>query len=65
MSKQRICRKCRTRLEEDQEICPSCHASNPVVNPWYTYLVGGLIVAALAWALIDFQFLGEMLNRWL
>lgn len=52
---QRLCRSCQTPLDIDQDICPSCGASNPLINPWYTYPLGALIVAVLAFLLIDFN----------
>ncbi len=52
---QRLCRNCGTGLDIDQDICHSCGTKNPLVNPWYTYPLGALIVAVLGLLLIDFN----------
>lgn len=52
---QRVCRSCGDPLDVDQDICRSCGANNPLVHPWYTYPLGALIVAVLAFLLIDFN----------
>jgi len=59
---QRICRKCHTRLEEDQETCPACKAHNPVPKPWYVPFVGGAIVLALVLLLVDFGDVARVLG---
>lgn len=53
MSK-RLCRNCQTELQVDQDICQACGTHNPLVTPWYTYPLGALMVAVLAYFLIDF-----------
>ena len=52
---QRVCRSCGDKLDVDQDICRTCGANNPLVNPWYTYPLGALIVAVLGYLLIDFN----------
>ncbi len=58
----RLCRNCRAPLEEEQETCPACHTHNPIPKPWYVPLVGGAIVALLAWLLIDFGDVARVLG---
>ena len=54
MSK-RLCRSCETELQVDQDVCHVCGTNNPLVHPWYTYPLGAVMVAALAYLLIDFD----------
>lgn len=58
----RLCRKCRSELQVDQDICQACGANNPLVTPWYTYPLGALMVAFLAYLLIDFDDLRKLLE---
>lgn len=51
----RLCRSCQTELQVDQDVCQVCGTNNPLVTPWYTYPLGALMVAALAYLLIDFD----------
>ncbi|MGO1120369.1 hypothetical protein ACTL6U_16810 [Rhodovibrionaceae bacterium A322] len=55
MSKQRLCRSCEAKLGIDDDVCPACGESNPVVVPWYTKAIGGAIVILIIFALVDFD----------
>ena len=55
MATQRLCRQCHDPLGIDDDRCQTCGASNPLVLPWYTYPVGFLMMAAIAYFLIDWS----------
>lgn len=55
MAKTRLCRKCKTPLGVDDDICQTCGESNPIPLPWYTPILGGLIVLGLVLLLVDFD----------
>ena len=59
---QRLCRECQEPLEVDQDVCRACGANNPIVLPWYTYLVGAAIVAVLILLLVDFDDVARVLG---
>ena len=59
MAKRRLCRRCHTKLEIDQEICPACGEHNPIPKPWYTPFLGFLIIFVLGYFLIDFGAIAE------
>ncbi|WP_282607434.1 hypothetical protein [Pelagibius sp. Alg239-R121] len=59
---QRLCRSCGSALDVDQDVCQSCGTNNPLVKPWYTYPLGALIVAVLAYLLIDFDDLRKLIE---
>ena len=62
MAKRRLCRRCHTKLEIDQETCPACGEHNPIPKPWYTPFLGGLIIIILGYFLIDFGAIAEFLG---
>lgn len=55
MSKQRLCHSCEAKLGIDDDVCQACGENNPVVVPWYTKALGGLIVLAIVLLLVDFD----------
>ena len=61
MAKRR-CRKCSAELGVDQDVCHVCGTGNPLTTPWYTYPLGLLIVALLAYLLIDFDDLRRLVE---
>lgn len=63
MSERRLCRRCQTRLEIDQDVCPACGENNPIPKPWYTPILGGLIIIVLGYFLIDFAAVAQFLQR--
>ena len=58
----RLCRSCKSELLVDQDVCQVCGANNPLVIPWYTYPLGALMVAVLAYLLIDFGDLMKLIE---
>jgi len=58
--KQRHCHKCNEPLMIDQDICQVCGARNPLVVPWYTWVLGPIIVIIIGWLLIDFDALKRL-----
>ena len=62
MSAQRLCRRCQTKLEIDQDVCPACGENNPIPKPWYTPVLGALIIIVLGYFLIDFGDIAEFLR---
>ena len=58
--KQRYCHKCNEPLMIDQDICQVCGANNPLPVPWYTWVIGPIIVLLLGWWLIDFYALKRL-----
>ena len=58
----RHCHKCGDGLMIDQDICQSCGANNPLPVPWYTWVVGPIMVAILAYFLVDFDALKRYLD---
>ena len=59
MAKRRLCRRCHTKLEIDQDVCPACGENNPIPKPWYTPVLGFLIIIILGYFLIDFGAIAE------
>ena len=51
----RLCRKCKSPLGIDDDLCQACGTNNPVPLPWYTMPLGALIAAALVLLLVDFD----------
>lgn len=62
MAERRICRRCHTKLEIDQDVCPACGENNPIPKPWYTPVLGFLIIFVLGYFLIDFGAIAEFLG---
>ena len=58
--KRRYCHKCNEPLMIDQDICQVCGANNPLPVPWYTWVIGPIIVLLLGWWLIDFDALKRL-----
>jgi hypothetical protein len=58
---ERLCRKCRSTLEIDDDLCRACGANNPVTLPWYTLPLGLVLWAIVIGFVVDF---GEVW-RWL
>ena len=58
--KQRYCHKCNEPLMVDQDICQVCGANNPLEVPWYTWVIGPIIVLLLGWWLIDIDALKQL-----
>ena len=58
----RLCRNCKEPLAVDQDICQVCGTRNPLVVPWYTWVLGPIIVLALGWLLIDFEALKQVVG---
>jgi RNA polymerase subunit RPABC4/transcription elongation factor Spt4 len=56
----RLCRKCRSRLGIDDDVCQACGTNNPVPLPWYTMPLGALIVVALVLLLVDFDDIAQV-----
>lgn len=63
MAKRRLCRRCGTKLEFDQDVCPACGENNPIPKPWYTPVLGALIIIVLGYFLLDFGDIAEFLQR--
>ncbi len=62
MAAQRLCRRCQTKLEIDQDVCPACGENNPIPKPWYTPVLGALIIIVLGYFLIDFGDIADFLR---
>ncbi len=62
MAAQRLCRRCQTKLEIDQDICPACGENNPIPKAWYTPVLGALIIIVLGYFLIDFGDIADFLR---
>ena len=62
MISDRRCRECDEPLMIDQDICQVCGANNPLPVPWYTWVVGPIMVAILAYFLVDFEALKRYLG---
>lgn len=58
----RSCRKCGTALGVDVDICPACGENNPLLVPWYTWVLGPIIVVLLGWLLVDFEDLKKVVG---
>lgn len=58
----RYCHKCNEPLAVDQDICQTCGARNPLQVPWYTWVLGPIIVLVLGWLLIDFDDLKKVVG---
>jgi hypothetical protein len=62
-SKDRLCRKCGAVIGIDDDRCDQCGASNPVVMPWYTPIVGFAIVGLIVYFLVDLSFWEGLIDR--
>ena len=60
--KRRSCRACGAKLGIDEDRCQGCGAGNPLPLPWYTPLLGLLIVALLVLLLVDFGDVARVLG---
>lgn len=58
----RKCRRCGAALGVDVDICPDCGQNNPLLVPWYTWVLGPIMLALLAWFLIDFEALKKIVG---
>ena len=58
----RLCRKCRSELGIDDDLCQACGTNNPVPLPWYTMPLGALIVVALVLLLVDFDDIARLFS---
>ena len=58
----RRCRKCGASLGVDVDICPDCGEHNPLLVPWYTWVLGPIMLAILAWLLIDLEALKKVVG---
>jgi hypothetical protein len=58
----RLCRECKEPLDVDQDICRVCGANNPIPLPWYTFILGGAIVAVIVLLLVDFDDVRKVLG---
>lgn len=62
---QRLCRRCRSPLDLDDDVCRACGERNPVAMPWWGPLAGAAMLALIAYFLVDFTPLIDLINRWL
>ncbi len=62
---QRLCRRCRSALDVDDDVCRACGERNPVGMPWWGPFAGALMFILIAYFLVDFTPLLDMMNRWL
>ena len=58
----RLCRRCKAQLHPEMDHCTVCGEVKSAPAGWYTLPVGLVIVAALAWLLIDFKDVGALLR---
>jgi len=59
----RLCRRCRAPLGIDDEVCQDCGANNPVPLPWYTPILGLVMLALIGLLLIDFSALWAFVEQ--
>lgn len=55
MAKERLCRKCRSPIGIDDDVCQNCGANNPVTQPWWGILLGFVMLALIGYLLVDFS----------
>lgn len=61
-TKRRLCRSCGAELGIDDDRCAACGTGNPAPLPWYTPLLGVLIIALLVLLLVDFGDVARVLG---
>jgi ribonucleoside-diphosphate reductase alpha chain len=59
----RLCRQFRAELGVDDDACPVCGALNPVPLPWYTPVLGAVMLAVIVWLLVDVDALVRLFER--
>ena len=59
---ERLCRKCGSPLETDEDICRTCGANNPISLPWYTLPLGLVLWAIVIGYVVDFGDLWHFLD---
>ncbi|MFO1061816.1 MAG: hypothetical protein U1E53_33210 [Dongiaceae bacterium] len=59
----RLCRDCGARLPWLSDHCHSCSAAASAPTPWYVYLLGAVMFAALVLWMTDLDSLARLLGR--
>ena len=62
---QRLCRRCREPLGVDDDLCAACGERNPVTMPWWGPFAGALMLLLVAYFLVDFEPILNLIRRWL
>jgi len=58
----RPCRHCGAKISRLADRCPECGGANDAQNPWYVYVIGGVIVLSLFFWLADLDSLGRLID---
>jgi hypothetical protein len=59
----RRCRACGAAVPWLADQCRSCGATRPAPTPWYVYLLGAVLFAALLLWMLDLDSLARLLGR--
>jgi hypothetical protein len=57
------CRACGAAVPWLADQCRACGIGRPAPTPWYVYLLGGVLVAALLLWMADLDSLARLLGR--